>query len=375
MFTEPQPLLVVAVTGRALAASAARGGRPVIVLDCFADRDTRLLAADCRSVVASRGLRIDRHALLEAATALAPAGRSAGLVYGSGFEGRTSLLERLARGRRLYGNTPAVVASVRNPRIFFPLLRRLGVKHPDVRLQAPLDLSGWLVKHSGGAGGAQVRYARRRRVRTGSYFQRFEEGRVLSVLFLADARRALVLGFNEQWTAAARPGSPFLYGGAAGGVMLPVAVESDLRLRLDALIAATGLVGLNGIDFLLRGDEWSVLEVNPRPPATIELYDNDYPLGLLEWHLRACRGELPDHAAPVQAVRAHAVVHAVTACRVAPSFQFPEWCRDVPNPGTRIAQGAPVCTVHAEAGNREIALSLLRQRRTVLERAMIGEAA
>jgi hypothetical protein len=31
--------------------------------------------------------------------------------------------------------------------------------------------------------------------------------------------------------------------------------------------------------------------------------------------------------------------------------------------------------VHAEAGDREIALGLLRQRRSVLEQAMIGEAA
>ncbi len=65
--TAPPPFLVVAVTGRALAASAARGGHRVAVLDCFADRDTRELAAGCRSVVSPRALRLDSRALLRAA--------------------------------------------------------------------------------------------------------------------------------------------------------------------------------------------------------------------------------------------------------------------------------------------------------------------
>ena len=42
--TEPAPMLVAGVTGRALAASAVRGGHPVVVLDYFADRDTCALA-------------------------------------------------------------------------------------------------------------------------------------------------------------------------------------------------------------------------------------------------------------------------------------------------------------------------------------------
>ena len=87
------PYLVAAVTGRALAASAVRGGHPVVVLDYFADRDTRALAGAWRSVVAARGMRFDQRALLTAAQELAPV--PAGLVYGSGFEGRTGLLANL----------------------------------------------------------------------------------------------------------------------------------------------------------------------------------------------------------------------------------------------------------------------------------------
>jgi predicted ATP-grasp superfamily ATP-dependent carboligase len=361
--------LVVAVTGRALAASAARGGHRVVVLDLFADRDTRAVATACRPVVSARGLRFDRRVLLEAAATLAPA-PSAGLVYGSGFEGRTGLLARLARGRPLYGNPPEVVAAVRDPATVFPLLDRLGLPHPDVRLAPPPDPAGWLVKRPGSAGGAQVRHAGTHRAPPGAYFQRFEAGLTLSALFLADGRRACVLGINRQWTAPGRPDLPFLYGGAVGGVALPRAALREIKAGLDALVAATGLVGLNGLDFILRGDRWFALELNPRPTATVELYDPDYPRGLFDWHLRACRGELPARAATPRAVRAHAILHAAGPTQADPGLAFPEWCRDVPLPGTRFAPGDPVCTVHAAAADADRALALLRRRYAAVEGAL-----
>lgn len=370
-----QVFLVAGVTGRALAASAARGGHQVVVTDCFADRDTRAMARACRSVVGRRGIRLDRRALLAAAAELAPVGRSAGLVYASGFEGRVELLAELAAGRRVFGNDPAVVAALRDVRRFFPLLDRLGVRYPATRRVAPRAPGGWLVKQPGGAGGAHVRRAGRGRVPSGAYYQRLESGTSMSVLFLADGRRAMVVGFNEQWTAPARPRRPFLYGGAVGGVVLPAAVVSDIRTRLDALVAATGLVGMNGLDFLLQGESWLALEVNPRPTATMDLYDHDYPRGLFEWHLRACRGELPDRAARARAVRAHAIVYAATAAQVSARLAFPGWCSDLPNPGTRLAPGDPLCTVHAAGPDVERVTTLVRRRQAALERALRARAA
>jgi predicted ATP-grasp superfamily ATP-dependent carboligase len=361
--------LIVAVTGRALAASAARGGYRVAVLDCFADRDTRALAGVCRSVASSHGPRFDERSLLRSADALArPA--SGGMVYGSGFEGRTALLAKLAGGRALQGNTPEVVAAVRDPSTFFPLLDRLGIEFPVIRRSAPRNPAGWLVKDPGGAGGAHVRLAGPGRAPAGAYFQRFEPGRTLSVLFLADGRRALPLGINRQWTASARPDLPFLYGGAVGGVALPRRVDRQLRAGLDALVSAAGLVGLNGLDFILRGDRWLALELNPRPTATMELYDPDYPRGLFQWHLRACCGELPRRAAASRARRAHAVMYAPAACRTLRGVRFPRWCRDVPMPETAFEPGDPVCSVHAAAATGARALALLRRRSAFVHRAL-----
>jgi predicted ATP-grasp superfamily ATP-dependent carboligase len=365
-------LLIAAVTGRALAASAARGGYSVVVLDFFADRDTRAVARHVEAVTAAGALRFDRTALLRAADRLAP--RSAPLVYGAGFEGRPGLLARLATGRELLGNPADVIASVRDPRQFFPLLGRLDIPYPESRFGIPDEVAGWLVKNPGGAGGTQVRLATRRPIRAGCYYQRLEPGEASSVLFLADGRRARVVGFNRQWVRPRPPQWPFLYGGAVGTAPIPASVASTIEERLDALVRATGLVGLNGLDFLLDGDRWAALELNPRPTATMELYDPDYPDGLFRLHLLACHGSLPTAQATPRAARAHAIVHAPAAWEATPAFRFPAWCRDIPMPGTRVAPGLPVCSVHAEAASPDLAVAAVEDRRARLEAALAAEA-
>jgi predicted ATP-grasp superfamily ATP-dependent carboligase len=173
----------------------------------------------------------------------------------------------------------------------------------------------------------------------------------------------MMIGFNEQWTYA-RSGLPFLYGGAVGGVPLPPEIIGDLLPRLDALVAETGLLGLNGLDFIVDEDRWLALELNPRPTATLDLYDPDYPSGLFAMHLEACEGNLPPASAPaIDRSRAHAIVHASSTWQVPESFAFPSWCRDIPLPGVCFGPGDPVCSVHAEGDSPDAARNAVEARR------------
>src|SRR6185295_2948493 len=176
---EGQPYLVVSASGRALARSAYRQGIQVVVLDLFDDVDTRAIALASRACAGRRG-GFHRSHVLSAARELVPAGGYAGLVYGSGLESRPALLRALARQCTLLGNSVDTVAHAKDPEIFFPLLDRLGIAHPEVRMTAPKDLDGWLAKRVGGAGGAHVRPAHlgwpHRQTR---YFQQFQPGRVM----------------------------------------------------------------------------------------------------------------------------------------------------------------------------------------------------
>jgi len=369
------PLLVVSASGRALAQSAARGGQPVVVLDLFNDLDVRALAVASRGVAARAG-RFDSRRLLAAAQLLCPPERCCGLVYGSGFEGRTRLLGKLARGRSLFGNSPETVAKLKDPAQFFAMIDSFGFAHPETRLDAPADASGWLVKRIGGAGGGHVKPATsRHRARSDRYFQKVRAGRTLSVLFLADGLRARVIGINEQWTAGLAQCGPYSYGGAAGGVVLPQPVLARIAVLLGRIVQAMGLVGLNGLDFMLdAGAELCVLEVNPRPTATIDLYDSDVAGGLLALHLRACRGELPDVRPPHHS-RAHAIVYATQDFRVPDGMRWPSWCTDIPEIGSHLPAGAPVCSVHADAVSSAGARDIVMTRRESMNSQFFRKAA
>ncbi len=372
---EQSPLLVVSASGRALAQSAARCGLPVVVLDLFNDMDVRERAVASRSVAARNG-KFDARRLLAAARLMCAPDRCSGLVYGSGFEGRTGLLAKLALGRTLFGNAPETVARLKDPAHFFPLLDSFGISHPETRLDPPAEVSGWLVKRTGGSGGSHVKTARsRHRARPGRYFQKLRSGRTLSVLFAADGRAASAIGVNEQWTAGIAQCAPYCYGGAVSGISLPERVHARIAIMLGRLVRATGLVGLNGLDFILGDDnEPCVLEINPRPTATIDLYDADFEGGLLALHLRACRGELPDMQHP-NGSRAHAIVYAAEAFRVPARMRWPQWCTDIPQSGGLIPAGAPICSVHAIGASSAQARESVMARRDIMDSLLLEKAA
>ena len=350
---------------------ADRAGARSVVLDLFADRDTVGLCNAARRVCSDRALRFHGRKLLDAAAALAPRDASAGLVTGSGLEGRTRLLARLAEGRRLYGNTPETIARLKEPASLLPLLDSLGIPRPAVRFEPPAEPRGWLVKQAGGAGGVHVRPARSGlKARAGRYFQRFVAGRSMSVVFVADGHEARIIGFNEQWPAGSGcPSFPFSYGGAVSDAHLPEPAKARVETWVQRLTEHAGLAGLNGIDFMLDDAEKPhFLEINPRPTATAEFYDERATGGLFAWHVQACEGRLPAGALESGDVRAHTILYATAPMTVTRWVRWPGWVSDRPELGAAIAAGAPICTVHA-AGNDARQVELLLGERS---RMMMG---
>jgi len=373
MSAEGKAFLVAALTGRALAESASRGGIPVVVLDLYNDPATHRFARQSRAI-AQHDHGFDAAALLKAAEELCPPQRCAGLVYGSGFEDQPQLLNQLVAGRRLFGNTAETVTRIKDPRHFFPLLDRLEMPHPEVRLAPPRPACGWLAKKIGGYGGIHVLPAAGRQPDEMHYYQKLESGRCMSVTFLADGTKSHVIGFNEQWTTSA--GSPFSYAGAVSHAKIDAALQAEIAHKLDQLVKASGLVGLNGMDFLLRGNEYRVLEINPRPCATVDLYDADCTESLFAWHLRACQGELPKTYLIAQKItRGHAIVYAEQSLRVSLNTRFPEWVSDIPGADRQYPPGAPLCMVHAQGSSTQQVRRLLMQRQKSIARVIMEEAA
>ncbi len=369
---ERRRVLVAALSGRALAAAAHRAGDRVAVLDLFADEDTERVAERCIRLPAA-GAGFDRDALLAAVEALAPAAR--GLVYGAGFEHDPALLAEIARCVPLLGNAPETIAAVKDPLGLADRLAQLGLPHPETRREAPPLADGsWLRKAVGGAGGSHIAVATAAAPAPGTYFQRRVPGRPLSALFAANGRAAQLLGFSEQWVAAA-PGAPFRYGGCAGPVAPPRPLAEAVAEACDALAAATGLVGLNSLDLMVEDERFHVIEINPRPGATLDLFDGLLPLWRL--HLDALDGRLPAARAAPGTVHAAAIVYAPATLAIPRDMVWPRWASDRGPAGSRVPRGAPLCTVHAAADDVAAARARLARRadRLLAEFAVAASAA
>ena len=270
-----ETVLIAAFSGRALAQSARRAGYVPLVVDAFGDADTRAAAGDYVHMPDAIRFGFRGKPL---ATALARLAKSApskpiGLVLGSGFEDRPKLIANLDDTFRILGTKAATVAEVKDPRTFFPLLKQLGIAHPETSLAPPDDPAGWLVKRRGAAGGAHIRAVRSgRSYGPAHYFQRQISGTPMSVLAVTSSG-GMAMELSRQWVASSAR-RPFRYGGAA-------IIDYAETPAQDAMIRAAALLielldphGLVSFDFMVEGDDAYLLEVNPRPGATLDVFDD-----------------------------------------------------------------------------------------------------
>ncbi len=365
-------MLILSLSGRALAQAAVRSGHAVEVLDCFADIDTRACAQRLWQC-AGDAIGFEPGALRKRIRELRRYSKARVVVPGSGLERCPGVLSVLGRDWHVLGNSVACIREYQDWRRFFALLDRLAVAHPPVATLLPG--AGWLRKSGHGAGGWGVRHAEASLPLLGAdeYYQRWQDGRVMSVVFLADGRDASVVGYNEQIQQPVAD-CPCIY---AGAVSLPSAAHDWARVVahwVGQLTAVTGLRGLCGLDFILdrQGQPW-LLEVNPRPPASFELHERPG-TDLFTAHIQACEGQLASLPSGPGPCRAHAVLYALQAVTIPADFSWPEWASDLPVPGTIIRPGQPVCGIRAEAEAAAEAMAQALQRRRTMEFALCRQS-
>jgi predicted ATP-grasp superfamily ATP-dependent carboligase len=128
---------------------------------------------------------------------------------------------------------------------------------------------------------------------------------------------------------------------------------------------------------LIDGERIEVLELNPRPPASLALYPHLGEVGVLSAHLRACEeGVLPAPSNADTPVRGIEILFAgqrieVDAAHAQALAALPGTC-DLPRAGTRVAAGDPLCSVRAEGGDEARMNEQLAVRREAV-RALFGD--
>jgi uncharacterized protein len=365
-------LALVALSARSLVQAAVRAGHSVVALDVFGDSDTQAAAQQWFGIGDSGTATIHPDALLSALHDLARDGRTSTWIYGSGLDGLANVVEAAEALLPVCGTRGRDLRRVRDPVQFFSLLGQHHIAHPPVLFShCP---PGWLSKAAGGSGGAHItRATTTQALAAGCYAQQEVAGESLSATYLANGRQAVVLGINEQLlqTTATRP---FEFCGVIGPVGLPAAALRDVQRALQVLVAEFKLRGLGSLDFIWDGHTVQVLEVNPRPSASLPLYDHGA-TPLLRAHVLACPAADAGGAAlwlpttnpsQVQRVQGTCIVHArqplhINRAQTAALLALAH-VHDVPRIGTPIWPGQALCSVSAAAADAPTVRAQLSER-------------
>lgn len=377
-------LLIAAVSGRALAAAARRAGYAPLVADFFCDTDTAALAERTAMLPGNLHDGIEVETTVEALARLAGDEQPVAVVLGSGFERRTELVDAIAARFPLAGNNYATIRRVKDPQALAADCAALGIPHPEYRLDTPPDPQNWVAKTAGAAGGAHVKRGDERGSslpqrsmasaaplnNAARYYQRFVPGQGISALFVGDGSGARVVGFSRQW-ASPTANAPFRYGGAVRLRRIDRHDAATIGGWLGGLAARAGLVGLCSADFIRNRSGWHLIEINPRPGATLDIFDS---MGapLMEAHLRASRGEayeLPRFADSMASM----ITYAARPIPQFPAVAWPEWTADRQSAGTALIAGDPVCTVFARGASAAATERAVRAQVAQLQQAWEGD--
>ncbi len=367
--------MIVGVSTRALAESASRAGYSCLSVDAFGDLDQK---ERVRNVCLPRDL--GRPYSAAAAVAVGRRWAAASAAYVGNLENHPGAVRRLALGRQLLGNVPATLARARDPFAVGEVVRRAGGRVPLTLLPGETRHASagvrWLRKPRRGGGGSGVKeWKPGAPLGPHELVQERIEGVLASVAFVANGQRAVLLGMSRGLA-----GDPVF--GARGhrycGSIYPFSADPPLLERMRSIAGAVteafGLVGLNGIDFILKAGEPYVLEVNPRYCASMELMERGGRLSLFEAHAAACGGALASFdPAPIPGVLGKAVLYAQRALVVSDSraWLLRDDVRDVPFPGVRIPRGHPVCTVFAGGADSVTCYARLVAAASALERELV----
>lgn len=371
-------VLIAAFSGRSLAQSARRAGFRPYVVDAFGDLDTCDAAEGLRVIDGAMETGFRTKPLIAALNELSQSAPKApiGLVVGSGLEDKPRLVDALSSRFRLLGCDVRTLTTCKDPKKFFALLDQLAIPHPETQCEPPSDASGWISKRIGGSGGRHIRdcsgspHAKPRR-----YFQKRLTGTRYSIGALSwpAETAASTFALSRQWTSPS-PAHPYRFGGCVSAPEIDDSLSTEMRRYALKLCEELQLRGLTSFDFIVADGVPYLLEVNPRPGASLDVLD-DRSGSLFARHIAACTAA-PAATKPNEpsTAKAMAILHADRAPLTLGETPWPAWSADRGTPGTFVPLGAPLATAFAEAPTADAAEALARERLAELEDLIYGHA-
>jgi len=340
--------LLVGLSTRALAESAVKAGRDIVSVDFFGDVDQEQI---CQTIGLQRTYggalgSFDPSLFLRAASQL----EFDGVIYVAPLENHLHILERFETHSRIIGNGVKVVREVRD----WKRVREF-CKENDINFPQTVDGAGLIVKRKKSGGGMGIHYLSRYVV------QRYIKGSHYSASFLGNGETGKLVSVNEQLLGKKEFGARnFWY----CGNITPVDVgrEDVIESMCENAVAKFRLKGSCGIDFVVGKGVW-MMEINPRPQATLEIVEKAYMINMVRMHTMAVEGSLERVGRPKR-TWGKAIIYAEKEVKMPDtgSWSTYGWIKDIPHPRETIKKGEPLCTVLADGSDRDDCFEYLVQR-------------
>jgi len=319
----------------------------------------------------------DPRALVSLAEELTSRERIDGILLSSGLEDFPDLLSELAEQAPIIGNSPETINGVRDRSRFFDELKHLRVRFPITEFASDLfeakskakDIGYPVVmKPSVGFGGVGIRAVETKNKVEDAFreasrhsetvlIQELIRGEHASSSVISTEHEARALTVNEQILGSTELGQvePFGY----CGNVVPLSTLDSIeccRSVAENVVSHFGLVGSNGVDFVISGGTPFVIEVNPRFQGTLECVERVLGINLVETHIDACIESLIPHALEATCFCTRLILFAPFRC-IIPDLTSLAYVRDIPLPNIIIQRGEPVCSILSEDKSREASLS------------------
>jgi len=192
-------------------------------------------------------------------------------------------------------------------------------------------------------------------------FQEYIKGAHASVSTLSTRKATIAVAVNEQmigWNSLYAPG-PFVY----CGNITPFRTKYSARAcEIAELLAVEfGLVGSNGVDFVISGEGPVVIEVNPRIQGSLDSVERSTGLNIVAASVNAVRdGVLPERVV-AKRYAAKVIAFANQDGRVSANFGG-TGIVDIPEVGRAINEGEPIATAIGVGGGRDGAVGEAMER-------------
>jgi len=303
-----QNILAIGFDTRNIVCSASRAGYTVCSIDAFRDLDLQKCAyasafLECRT--SSELRQLDPRWIIAKMNSFELDFDA--IVPGSGME----MLDPGSFPCPVLASSPDAVKEASNKLHLEKKLEALGMPIPQCYSPEELNAIEYpvILKPSSGGGGIFNRVARNRKELLAAFeelekldpglateelvIQEFLEGIPSSVSLLSTKSQALAVAVNEQligipWLSRL----PFAY----CGNVTPFRTEyaEEMEALAEELVLEFGLLGSNGVDFLITEKGPVVLEINPRFQGSLDTVEMATGINLFEAHIGCFRGELPE---------------------------------------------------------------------------------